>query len=349
MFYIFDGDDEFSRQEELAALKAGLGPADMLSLNTTILDGARVGFDELRHTCDTVPFFTDARLVIVEGLLTRFHAPPRKGKVTEGEEDGTGDPAPMSEAQKAFRDRLLEYLPSLPAATRLVFLEPALLPAKDAFVRLVQAEPKTGARKTFVLPNLRRREGQEELANWIRARAKRKGAKIDERAVGALAQLIGNDHRLMDSELEKLAVYCQGSAITEDDVKALVSLAREAVVWDLVNAIGQKNLKAAMGTLRRLLDEGEPPLRVFGLIVREYRLLTQAKTLAAGGEPAERVASRLGIQPWMAERLLGTARGASLEQLKATYRLLLDVDVSIKTGLQEAEAALEFLVAGLCR
>ncbi len=46
---------------------------------------------------------------------------------------------------------------------------------------------------------------------------------------------------------------------------------------------------------------------------------------------------------------MDAARRASAESLKATYRLLLQTDTEIKTGVQEPEAALEFLVANLCR
>ncbi len=350
MFYIFDGDDEFSRQEELAALKARLGPADMLSLNTTLLDGRAVGFEELRHACDTIPFLADARLVIVEGLLTHLRGRSRAEKDGEDAEGTRKDkPGAKGGGRAAFRKRLLEYLPLLPTSTHLVFLEPAPLPPKDPFIRLSKAQPDIGLRKSFALPNIRRRDGQAELAKWIQARTKQKGATIAPAAVHALINLVGNQLRQLDSELEKLALYCEGRAITLDAVKRLVPLARETVVWDLVNALGQRNLETAMETLRRLFDEGHAPLQIFALIIREYRILIQVKELIAQETRSDQIASRLGIQPWAAERAARNARTLSSEHLLRTYRTFLEVDTAIKTGLQQPEAALEFLVAELCR
>jgi DNA polymerase-3 subunit delta len=115
-----------------------------------------------------------------------------------------------------------------------------------------------------------------------------------------------------------------------------------------VDAIAQKRLNVALDTLRRLLGEGEPPLRIFGLIVREYRMLVQMRDLADQGYSEERLATRLGMPSWMLRPRMGAVRKASSDSLKAIYRMLLDVDVEIKTGVQEPEAALEFLIATLC-
>lgn len=349
MFYIFDGDDDFSRDEALAALKAQLGPEDVLTLNTTLFDGATVSLDELRHACDSIPFFGEARLVVVRGLLAHLHASGRKKSGAARGDDGDNTEEPIAGGQKEYRARLLEYLPNLPPTTHLVFLEPTLLPGKSPFVDLVAKNPDKGRRQAFSLPNPRSRDGQDELAAWIRARAKAKGARIDPAAVGALIDLIGNDLRLLNSELEKLAAYCTDNLITLADVQQLVPLAREAVVWDLIDAIAQKRLGAALNVLRRLLDEGEPALRLFGLMVSEYRLLIQTRALLDQGYTEERIAGRLGVHPWRLRQRMEAARRAPADRLKAIYRLLLQTDVEIKTGVQEDEAALEFLVARLCR
>lgn len=347
MFYIFDGNDEFSRQEEIAALKAALGPADMVSLNTTRFDGAQVTFEGIRHACDSVPFLSDARLVIVEGLLTHLQGKPRRSK-SEDEAEGQDEPGPKAAAQTEFRKRLLEYLPALPVTAHLVFVEPELLPSKDPFIRLVQTQG-VGTRKPFSLPNLRRRDGRDELAAWVRERARRKGAKIEEPAVAALVELVGEDLRQLDSELEKLVTYCGDEPVTEGHVRRLVPLVRESVVWDLINALNARDFHGAMQTLSRLLAEGEPPLGILALITREYRLVLQAAELDSGAAAASVVSSRLSIPDWMAERALRSARATSPERLRQAYRLLLDTDVEIKTGLQDADAALEFLIARLCR
>lgn len=350
MFYIFDGDDEFGRQEELAALKAGLGPADMLSLNTSLFDGRTVTFEELQHTCDTIPFLADARLVIVEGLLGHLQGRSQTARTGAAPKRPQGEASPPADSGRAaFRKHLLDYVSQLPESTHLVFLESAPLPSSNPFVRLVKAQPDVGLRKSFVLPNIRRRDGQARLAEWIRNRTKQKGATIEPAAVNALVELVGSQLRQLDSELEKLALYSESGHITSEAVRRLVPLARETVVWDLVNALSSRDMETAMETLRRLFDEGQPPLHIFALIIREYRILIQVKELLAQGQRMDQIASRLGVQTWVAERAARNARTLSSERLKRTYHTFLEVDTAIKTGLQQPEAALEFLVAELCR
>jgi len=102
MYYLFHGKDTFSQHEFLAGLLAKEGDADMVSLNTTRLSG-KVTFNELQGACDAVPFLARVRVVIVEGLFA-------------------------AGVDKAFLDRLAAYLPTLPATTRLFFLEADALP-----------------------------------------------------------------------------------------------------------------------------------------------------------------------------------------------------------------------------
>src|SRR5512140_1039121 len=89
-FYLLHGPDEFASAEYVAGLKEKMGDPSMASLNTTVFDGRTVALPELRSVCDTMPFLTKRRLVLVEGWLTRLLS---KG---EGDEDDGGAPAPAS-------------------------------------------------------------------------------------------------------------------------------------------------------------------------------------------------------------------------------------------------------------
>ena len=72
MFYVYHGEDEFSRSEEVAQRKQQVMAAGMGDLNITELDGRRLTFEELVNACQAVPFLAERRLVIVHDLLQRF-------------------------------------------------------------------------------------------------------------------------------------------------------------------------------------------------------------------------------------------------------------------------------------
>jgi DNA polymerase-3 subunit delta len=325
-FYVFHGTDEFTRAETLADFKRRLGPPDTVDLNTTFLDGRGLTLAELRHTCDAIPFLAEKRLVIVEGLLTRLI--PRKGQRRSAAEDD-------------YLTALTDYLLHLPETTRLIFVEEKPLPAHHSIVQLAQREER-GYVKRFDPP------GAKALPRWVAERARKHGGEIEPQAAQQLAAVVGADLRLLDQEIAKLVTYTNAErAITAADVDAVVPYAQAAVVFDLVDALGQRDGRTAAQTLHRLLDAGEHPLGLLAMIVRQFRLLVQVKELKAEGASSQGIAQVLKIHPFPARKLYNQATHFTAAQLETVYRHLLDTDVSIKSGEIEAEVALDLLVAGL--
>jgi len=319
MFYLFHGEDEFSRSETVADFKKKMGDPGLVELNTIVFDGRKVTLGELQHACDSVPFMAERRLVIVEGLLTRLEP---KG-------------------QKEYLERLTQYLKHLPETTRLVFVENKSIGKSNPVHRLALADER-GHVKEFKPPQRR------ELNHWIEERARKKGGQIIAAAVETLAAFVGNDLRLLDQEIEKLVVYVDGARpISEDDVRLLVSYVQEANVFEMVDALGQRDAQRAAKLLHQLLDAGEHPLGLLGMIVRQFRILIQVKELSERGLSQQKMAARLKLHPFVVKKTSRQAMNFSTEQLETIYRRLLETDVAIKTGQMDAVLALDMLVVGL--
>ena len=79
MFYIIHGDDNYRCHQKLLEVKAGLGSEDVVSVNTTVLDGRKLSTRDLSDVCNSVPFMAAHRLIIVEGLLKRFQPGEKQG------------------------------------------------------------------------------------------------------------------------------------------------------------------------------------------------------------------------------------------------------------------------------
>jgi DNA polymerase-3 subunit delta len=325
-FYVLHGEDEFTRSETLVDFKRRLGRADTVGLNTTVLNGKRLTLAELHHACDAIPFLADKRLVIVDGLLSRLT--PRKGQA-------------LSDARQRLLDDLADYLPHLPPTTRLVLVENRALPSNHPILKLAKQEQR-GYVKRFERPDAK------ALPAWIKRRVQKHGGDIEPRAAHRLAAVVGANLRLLDQEILKLVTYSRGeSAITEADVELLVPYSQDAVIFDLVDALGHRDGSTAANTLHRLIDEGEHPLGLLGMIIRQFRLLIQVKALKARGASSRDVAKTLGIHPFPARKLHNQATHFTSMQLEKVYRYLSETDLSIKTGKLDAEVALDLLVAGL--
>jgi DNA polymerase-3 subunit delta len=330
VFYILHGEDEFSRSEALEKIKTRLGDPAMVSLNTTRLDGRDITMAELRHACDTIPFMTKRRLVIVENLLNRLR---RAGKPSSGDRSSSG-------SGEGFAQALLEYLPNLPESTSLVFLESESLNPKNAFITLATRSKDKGYVREY--PAL----AGDRLIAWVERRVRQKGARIEPEAASELATYVASGLRGMDQELEKLATYVGADGtITLKDVLLLVSPTRQASIFHMVDSLGERRARRALELLHRLLDYREPPLRILSMITRQFRMLMQWRQLRDEGHSGQEVQEIAGIRPrFVADKVARQARNFSLPQLKAVYRRLIEVDQQIKTGRMDAVLALDLLV-----
>ena len=329
MYYLLHGPDTFSSAEEIAALKRQVGAPEVVDLNTNTLDGRTLTMADLSHACDALPFLSDRRLVIVEGLVARLST-GEKGRA-------------VSASDKELLTQLVAYIPKLPETTDLVLLESDLVAPKHPLYELA-AQKGAGRLKTF--PLLR----DPDLERWIAERARAKGVKIDAQAVHELALSTGNDLRLLDNELAKLAAYAGAEQrVRVEDVHRLVSAVREESIFEMVDALGQRNGSAAMRLFHGLLGEGKEPLYVFSMIARQFRLLLQAKSLAEQQAALPQLMKELGLRhEFVATKLLAQARNFSLGRLQGIYRELQRIDVAIKTGRVEPELALDVFITEVC-
>lgn len=315
MFYIFHGDDTHTQKETLADLAAKLGDPAMLELNTSRFEG-RVDFGELRQVCDSIPFLTERRLVLVYDVLS-------------------------SKPGKDLVDRLVAYLPTLPESTRLFFLESSALRSNHRLIKLAE-KSENGYVRAFNRP-----EGSQ-LQQWVRRRVADAGGEIAPQAVHMLTADIGNNLAVMANEVEKLVLFKQGQGpIEADDVARLCPYVAEASIFDLVDALGSRNGRQAAVLLQHKLAEGADPFYLFAMIVRQFRLLIQVKELAQEGLRPPAIARAAGIHSFVAGKLYQQSQRFSLPQLEQIYAHLLETDVGVKTGRADMVTSLNLLVAAL--
>jgi DNA polymerase-3 subunit delta len=338
-FYLLHGPDEFGSAEFLAGLKTRLTDPATAELNTTVFDGRGVSLAEVRAVADTLPFLSACRLVIVEGWLTRLLARAEPSGV--GDEPAAEDPveAPRGASAREQMSALAAYLPSLPETTALILVEKREIPARNVVVK-ASAGAGWALVKLFDLPK------GEALVRWIRARAKAQGGELTLAAAQALAE-VEDDPRALGNEIAKLLTYANFSRPVElEDVQTLTPAGGEAIIWDMVDAMGQRRGPVAQRELHKLLLS-EEPLRILSMIVRQYRLLLQAREMLNERASEADISKALSLHSFPTGKICAQARHFSLADLEQIYRRLLDYEVEIKTGRIGAEAALDTLVGAL--
>ncbi|HVB74195.1 MAG TPA: DNA polymerase III subunit delta [Ktedonobacteraceae bacterium] len=341
MFYLLHGNDEFTCREHLKKLRH----QGDYGYNSDTYSGSETPLSTLIATCDTFPFLTEVRLVVLEGLPRK-----RKGEDSSAEhvENKEAKDAPESRPKKSkksknlaetrggFEKGLAEYLARLPETTTLIALMDEELSASSPLLKAAQEHGKV---IQCTLPK------GAALESWIAKRAQSIGVKITPEATSLLANFTGNQLRMLANELDKLAAYAGERAVIDiQDVRLLSAQAQEARIFDLTDALAQRNRKQALDLLHDLLADGEPPLKLISTITSQVRSLLLVKELANDGLRIQQIVTATGMAPFVAEKALRQVGKFQTAQLEGAYRQLLATDAALKRSRMTPEMALDLLV-----
>ncbi len=327
MIHVLHGDDTFSAQAALRELLQAVGVPDVREANTLRMDAAEFDLPRLVAEAQAMPFLAERRLVVVRGLLDTAEEP--RGERRRARRPGRG-------FDTTLPPRLAEALRGLPPTTDVAFVDGRLTKPNPLLKRVA---PLAQVRE---FPFLR----GDTLARWVRERVSSKGGAITGPALRLLMELVGSNLWAMDNELEKLTISCEGRAIDEADVNALVPSARESNIFAAVDAIMERRTSTATELVDGLLRGGATASYVLAMIARQARLVALAQELASQRVPQDQWGERLGIQrDFVLRKMVDQARRHSASQLRRLYHLLLEADVSMKTGdLSDELAMTQFLV-----
>jgi DNA polymerase III subunit delta len=331
--YLLYGEDSFSRDEAVQQLKDRMRALPAGEHNLTELAGADATLTALRLSADAVPFLAERRMVIMRGLLGRL-----AGRGTAARRPSRGARKTESATPDEFQS-VLDYLPDVPTTTSIAFVEDGRLSPEV----LVAAIPRGRA---FVkeFPRV------QDVAAWIRARAKFLELELDEGAVRELASLGNADLRRLDTELRKLGTYAAGRTITRNDVRELV-IGRDVAVWSLLDGLAERRTDKALRALRALYAQGESPEALLGRdIAPHMRRLLVARELAVASreERAATDVTALGLNPATLGKWMDQSQMFEPAELERALEILLDLDRQIKTGETTSEPALEVAIVQLC-
>jgi DNA polymerase III subunit delta len=335
--YILHGEDGMALGEFVDAIRAKLGEASIADMNTNWIELKGLTLSKLRAECFAAPFLAKRRLVILDGYLTMLAG--RASRATDNEEET--DAAPTSTGKRAMEE-FLAFLEEVPPSTALVLLEKKKLPATNAGLKWAA----THAELSFVREFAPARG--VALVPWIQKRAQAAGGAFTPQAAQLLAATAGEDPFLLAQEIEKLITYAAGQPVQPSDVTALTPESAQTSVFDMVDAIGGRDGSRALRLLRRTIEQGGA-MAAFGMIVRQFRLLIQAREALDLGTPAGNLAAAIGQHPFVAQKLAIQARGFTLSSLEEIFFRLRDIDEDAKMGRVDLDAALECLAFDLAR
>lgn len=188
-----------------------------------------------------------------------------------------------------------------------------------------------------------------KLQSWLADCVAKRGYYMTGEALQMLLHEQQADLQLLVQELDKLCTYV-GTVhdITLEDVQEVTQTSRLQSIFALSDALGTHQLGQALMVIERLLNQGEPPLIIFSMIVRHVRLLWSVQQLVQSSADVPRLAKTLGVPVAVCKQLVSQCRQFSAEQLRRLYAAVLEADLTFKTSNKPPRAILEELVLQVC-
>ena len=120
----------------------------------------------------------------------------------------------------------------------------------------------------------------------------------------------------------------------------------EANIFPAIDAAIEGNVPKALTILGALISKGAPVSYPLGMLSRQIRILLIAKSMITNNLDSGKIGKRLGINSsYVLQKTLALAKTFSQNQLVRMHRILMEADLSIKTGSMNDEMCLKLAVA----
>ncbi len=314
------GPDRFLVGQSLRNYIARYAPEDagLGDLNLTRLDGARLLPDELARAVQAMGFLADTRVVVVEGLLSRFGGGNKAGDGDDSQPDKLeGSARGRGKSDPGLSEGFAQVFSSVPDGTVLLLVERGNVAKNSA---LLKAVSRYGKVEEHISPR------GVALERWITERARSLKVRLTPGATSMLASALP-DLQALDNELEKLSLYVGvGGAIDEAVLRVMSYASKADDVFEMTSAAARRDTKGALQQLQRLVDSGTAPEGILPVLAWQLRTLIQVRDMIDHKVSEGRMAEKSGLSDFVVRKSLGQAKQFTMPKLLDIHQRLLELD-----------------------
>ena len=261
--YLLYGEEAYLKKQYKDKLHYAIVPPDD-TMNYAYYEGKGINAKEVIDLAETLPFFAERRLIILENSGFFKNASPE----------------------------LSDYIKELPETTSMIFVESEI----DKRGKLYKAVKDKG--RVVELG----RQDESTLLRWIAGSVRRENKQITEQVIRFFLTKVGTDMENIQRELEKLFCYTlDKSEITAQDVEEICTTQITNQIFDMVNAVAEKQQRKALDMDKR-------------------------------GYPRKEIASKVGLHPFVVGKYQEQARAFSSKALREIIEDSVDMEEAVKTG-----------------
>lgn len=304
--YLLYGEEAYLKKQYKERLSKAILPEGD-TVNYAYYEGKGINPAELIDLAETMPFFAERRLIVVENSGFFKHAVPE----------------------------LADYMKGMPETVCFIFVENEVDKRGKMFknVRDKGRAVELG------------RQDEKTLLYWVAGNVKREGKQIREGTVRYLLARTGNDMENLEHELEKLFSYAMERAeITPEDIDAVCTAQVSNQVFSMVEAVAMKQQKKALDYYYDLLALKEPPMRILYLLSRQFKLLLLVKDMLKKGCDKGTIAKTAGFPPFAVPKYARQSESFSAGELRSILEDAADTEEMVKTGRLNDRMSVELFI-----
>jgi DNA polymerase-3 subunit delta len=334
--YVFVGDEAFFRDQCRQALLQHLVPADLREFSVNDLDLNETSLAEVLDRAQTPSLMAPFQVFFIRGVKNLY------GRGSHEEE--------FAAIQKYVKD------PN-PAAVLIFVADHISIPADVRRMDFTDKDRYERIRETLgeycgMVELARVEEG--DGVRWVIEAAQKENVKIDQDAARELVDALGADMMMVSRELEKLILYVnEKKRITLGDVETLVLAAKQRSLYELTDAISQKDKARALSVLEAMMSSGDGEDAAIGhlyLLARTFRqmLVILEKNVRDSRAIWQALWQGFRLPPFAAEDVIRQARRyKSRRELTRAIRLVARADLALRSSPPSKRLVLDQLVMQL--
>lgn len=327
--YLVYGEQAYLRlQNRDKLIKALMAEGD--DMNLSRYTGSAVTAREIIEMAETLPFFADRRVIVLENcsLLN----PKSAGK--------TGISGKTSAGVTAESDELADYIEAVPETTSILFVEESV-DRRGRLYKAIAGLQKKGAADILECDT----PDEAAMRAWAGNIFRKNGQQMSGHTLAFFLEYTGDDMQNIAGEAEKLSCYCTGrKEITEQDIRDVCSPRIRDRIFDMIESIAMRDQKKALSIYMDLCALQTAPQIILTLMQRQFNQLLQVRELAGSMSDRE-IASKLGIPPFVVTRRYKPAlRNYGSGELLDALNECVSADQEYKSGRIDAGIAVEMII-----
>lgn len=309
--YLLYGEENYLKNSFMKKLKeAIISPDD--SMNYSYFHGKDINFNEVIDIAETMPFFAEKRLIIIE----------------------------ESQIFKSANEEMANYISQIPKATYFIFVENEV----DKRGRMYKRMQSIG------YPCEMKRLSPKELEKWILSKISADKKKITYDTMGLFLSKTGNDMNNINNELEKLLSYAYDKdIISSEDVENICVVEVEGKIFEMIDAMGMKDTKKLFSLYNDLLAVKEPHMKMMYLVARQFNIMLGITELYESGYSNKSISEKIKMQPFIVNKTVKQLKNFKKDVIINAISDLVNMEELIKTGRLTDKIALEMFLTKYCR